>query len=951
MLRKVIDKKTAVQFTALLIGVLLVLSLWPFRVWKTDRTLAGAGQIIAVSEAVQAGEDAGEIFTASYSHLKSIKLYIAQVETEGTVALRLFGTKDGQSVLLAQEELTLSKEQAESFIEVELDVDLTPGETYTCMLDTENAVFHVGFEAADGGVAEGLISSEQVPGYVCGFYHDTTVDGVALASSYTYRMPLQKFPTACNILALAALTALVWLGSRRYYERHPEKNGLYTIEKVLRITLTPVILALAVLGMIAAGPMQLFDHRIGDILFYELGILLAAVIALYGLWHDRSPVYKKGYQDHRPRGLFPWLQAVCIAAQIGFCCEYVNALYDLQHTLAERKMMIAFLLVILLTYRREELLNLRNILYTIIALVVGALCYGHYALDASQKEYDSHNLALGLLIAVVILFGLVLINTVQMLADNRKKFFLPECTGYKAKGRLSGKYRKESYRAEEHESGFNRGFLSGKVYLLFLTVLFLFLVILRNTRWWTVVFVLSFTLFYIRFYHWKGRRGWLTTLCRGICLQFICMVLYCMLHRYFMSFLYTRYSMDFHTVTITAVYLTMVEAAALVLFLGKWQQTMGCSFKERLAILWKEALLLGVASSYLLMTMSRTGVMAVAAVALVLLAAVLILQRKARVLVSVAAMIGVTILTFPVIFTGQRILPVVVGEPKLFEIESYPDEVMRGTHWDSMYYICLERFSQVFGAKMCGLPEGSYDFYGNSTEEESTASAAEQEVTAVTAVQDADVRDLEKEANDNERASAAGTLTIRAQRTVASAGEEAAEVVAKDTVSTESNAAEENTAAADDSTAENQNAETSDQQDEGDYTNGRLSIYRSYLEQMNLWGHDGMGAVLEDGSIAMHAHNVFLQVAFDHGIIAGIWFALFLLLTFLQACLYYKRCLRSGRLSEAEKQSALLPLAAVTAFGAAGMVEWVFTLCNPMTIFLFYAIAPLLKMQKKGNRL
>ncbi len=112
-----------------------------------------------------------------------------------------------------------------------------------------------------------------------------------------------------------------------------------------------------------------------------------------------------------------------------------------------------------------------------------------------------------------------------------------------------------------------------------------------------------------------------------------------------------------------------------------------------------------------------------------------------------------------------------------------------------------------------------------------------------------------------------------------------------------------------------------------------------------------MGAVLEDGSIAMHAHNVFLQVAFDHGILAGIWFGLFLLLTFLQACLYYKRCMRSGRISEAEKQSALLPLAAVTAFGAAGMVEWVFTLCNPMTIFLFYAIAPLLKMQKKGNKL
>lgn len=924
MLRKVVDKKTAVQFAALLIGVVLILSLWPFRLWKTDKTLAGAGQIIAVSEAVQAGEDAGEIFTASYSHLQSIKIYIADVETEGSVALRLFGTENGQSVLVAQEELALTKEQAGSYVTVELDVDLTPGEIYTCMLDTEKAVFHVGFEAADGGVAEGLVSSEQVPGYVCGFYHDTTVDGVALASGYTYRMPLQKFPTACLMLALAVLTALIWFGCRRYYDSHPEKNGLFTIEKLLRVTLTPVILAVTAVGLIAAGPMQLFDHRIGDILFYELGILLAALIALYGLWHDRSAVYQKRYQDHHPHGLFPWLQAVCIAAQIGFCCEYVNALYDLQHTLAERKMMIAFLLVILFSYRREELLNLRNILYTIIALVAGAVCYAHYALDASQKEYTSHNLALGLLIAVVILFGLVLINTVQLLAADWRQIAPRKRAGRTTRDGRPRASKKEAYCAEEHKVQ------KSNVYLLFLTVLFLFLVILRNTRWWTVVFVLSFTLFYIRFYHWKGRRGWLTTLSRGVCLQFICMVIYCLLHRYFMSFLYTRYSMDFHTVTITAVYLTMVEAAALVLFLGKWQLTVGCSFKERLAILWKEALLLGIASSYLLMTMSRTGVMAVAAVAFVLLAAILFMQKRAKILLSLAAMIAVTVLTFPVIFTGQRILPVVVGEPKLFEIESYPDEVMRGSHWDSMYYICLERFSQVFGAKMFGLPEGSYDFYGDSAEEESTASATEQDSTAVMAVQSGHMPEQGKEAAGNESAVTAGTLTIRAQKTVASAAE---------------------TVADDSSTEENQNAETTDQQDEGDYTNGRLSIYRSYLEQMNLWGHDGMGAVLEDGSIAMHAHNVFLQVAFDHGVLAGIWFALFLFLTFLQACLYYKRCLRSGRLSEAEKQSALLPLAAVTAFGAAGMVEWVFTLCNPMTIFLFYAIAPLLKMQKKGNRL
>lgn len=59
----------------------------------------------------------------------------------------------------------------------------------------------------------------------------------------------------------------------------------------------------------------------------------------------------------------------------------------------------------------------------------------------------------------------------------------------------------------------------------------------------------------------------------------------------------------------------------------------------------------------------------------------------------------------------------------------------------------------------------------------------------------------------------------------------------------------------------------------------RLEIFRYYLEHLNLWGHENAehGLQLTENYWAPHAHNLFLQMAFNFGIIAGLFFFVWVL--------------------------------------------------------------------------
>ena len=143
-----VAKKNAAVFLILLVGILFLLAVYPLRLFTTTAQLTGEGTIVASSDPVDADNDAGDYFTAQYSHLDILETWIEEVEKEGSVTLRLFHVKsDGSLENLAEEEQQLPQEKG--FVSFPIDVDTVPGDTYIYILyANDDAVFRSGYESA-----------------------------------------------------------------------------------------------------------------------------------------------------------------------------------------------------------------------------------------------------------------------------------------------------------------------------------------------------------------------------------------------------------------------------------------------------------------------------------------------------------------------------------------------------------------------------------------------------------------------------------------------------------------------------------------------------------------------------------------------------------------------------------------------------------------------------------
>ena len=96
-----------------------------------------------------------------------------------------------------------------------------------------------------------------------------------------------------------------------------------------------------------------------------------------------------------------------------------------------------------------------------------------------------------------------------------------------------------------------------------------------------------------------------------------------------------------------------------------------------------------------------------------------------------------------------------------------------------------------------------------------------------------------------------------------------------------------------------------------------------------------MGAEAPNGEILVHAHNTYLQVAYDHGILTGGIFLLWVGFGTVSSALYERRF-------RGKMRYAGLPLALFLAFAFAGVSEWVFQFGSPMTVALMLGLPSLM---------
>ncbi len=854
-MKKIVYKSQAIQAVILLVTAVLLLSLWPLRIWNETITESIPQNTGAMTDVINDEYTILQSFVAQYDHMDTISLYLGDGTEGESFFVRLLN--EGQTII-AEEEVEIKPEQLPGYCEVMIDVDMEVGKMYHLIIQGNQSTVFLGCEN---------VSLAEMPYAGAMYYNSSTVEGVNLVAEYHYSVPLRKGKVFL-FGGLLALTAIILIGGVRLFYRNRE-DKLITVERTLKAVFNPIVAA-GTVGALIAVCMGACGNYLLDNSFFFLSVLLLSAILFYGINHNRDgqePVITLEYI----KGHFPdLLQSVFIAGAVSGCCEYMAGLYDIHHKMAVRKEMLYFALAIIVMFKWKEIFNLYNLIYLIAAGIAGWLYYQNQVeLLAGQaiKEAEipwniqviRHTTLIG------ILLGLILIRTVIGLA--KRKLARP----------------KFSY--------------AGLILLFFASV-----ILFRNGRWWTVAMAAGFGLLYLTYGMWEHKERLLVNVCRGIILQFMLTTGYALLHRPYLTFRTARYTHIFHTVTITATYLTIVECAAIVILLSKLSKS------RKLKDFWKEAVLFGVVSSYMLFTMSRTAFFAVG-VTLLFAVIVMAAGRKKEKLKSIGSSLGVMALSvvvcLPVTFTMQRTIPVLVSDPYVYEIESYVDEALRGRKLDSVEFMRVGRFIDVFAEKIFSIPEGTFDIYGE---------IAEYERTHMNGIE---ISELEMMGENGEAEDFNGE---------ASGVEDSGEAGLTETA------------------LEGNDSEVADPRNEDpqkeDYTNGRIDIFRSYIEQLNMTGHEEMGAILKDGSVATHAHNIYLQAAYDHGIPVGILFVLAGVGTFIVSLLYYNR--KKDKITY-----AAMPVVVTVAVAVAGMVEWIFHLCNPCGFVLMLVITPLLFKDEK----
>lgn len=414
-------------------------------------------------------------------------------------------------------------------------------------------------------------------------------------------------------------------------------------------------------------------------------------------------------------------------------------------------------------------------------------------------------------------------------------------------------------------------------YLLFFAILLGMMIAFRNTRDWVTAMVVLFAIFYLRIWFSNKSDKLLTIFGNGVIVNFIFMVCYSLMHRPFNRYRLYRYGMGFHTVTMTGVYLSLVLSVALVWFLLKYKKS------KRLIDTWPQLLVLAVANVYQLLTLSRTGYLA-SFITIVFIVIAFCCKMGTPVwkhmLKCFGSLVIATVLLCPIVFTMTRIVPAVWNDPIYSDVEAYKEQVYKGSPRNSEYYIDIQYYMERVKEKLFNIED-----------EETSAGSFNTMDEFVYLCKDMAVQIHKQFAPED-------VFVVNDSILVASATDEAEDFEVLDEMS-----------------------------------NGRIEIFRDYIGQWNLTGHEDMGFEASFGGMHAHAHNVFLQVIHDHGLITGIIFILFGITTFVIAIIRF--CRR-------EDWNGLLIVSVVLAFAVSGMAEWNFHLCNPFGISLFMVVTPLL---------
>ena len=791
-MKNTISMKRAVQATICILVFLAVLSVWPM---KLIRPWQYMGSVDKESKAITANEGAVlQQFIPVNDCLRSLSFYVYNEDTADidgkTLYFRLF---DANLNKLEYSVFSLLEENIPGLFTIPMRGEWKAGEVYYFSIECPGA--------------ELLLSME---------------DGLNVDILYGYRVyfTAKQYLLIGGCILLAGV--LLLLAAELVFRKKDAKK--VSIGMLWRMPAGVLATAGALFAAYNVFPAKRLATETVDIIFYETGILLFLLFTWYCLFHKKEPVVERTLSlkeclSELSDRLPDILQTVSFAGVMLGCVRYLNALSTFDQKSAGNITVACFALAILCGFAKEELFNVYQLVY--IVLAAGACI--RYCVQRGADE-ESLILARGTAVAFA-LWGMVAVNVLYHLFLNIRK-------------------KRNIFKN------------ISPVYSIMLLLLLAEFIRSRNGKQWPVTWACLWILFALRLLDRGGRERYLSNFVNGVFLHFVGICIYAWLHRPFHFYTHTRYPGVFHTVTSSAVYDCFVLVLALAVFLVKYART------KKISLCLKELWVFGLAGGFMLLTASRTGLYAAAALAVMLIVVTSFTEFKDGILKALLRT-GLLLLTlagfFVGTFTACRIIPAVYNKPQTFEIEWFQDSIKEGEDWNSFRYITVRKFLAVFDAKLT-----YYD--KEHTAQEAAVSETQEGVTGFSSPE----------------------LTEEKEGIGGNA----------------------------------------------DYTNGRMDIYKKYLSLLDWKGHRDVAVQGDNGKMIAHAHNAYIQVAYDFGIGAGIYFLLFCVVFGIRSIYYYSRH-KGGK-------AGIVPVAVIGVFGICGLVEWVMLPYIPTGFALFFVLVLLM---------
>ena len=865
-----LKRSRAIEYAILCYAAVLMLLVGPLGVLDSTRVVEGNRTVAGQTEAVGADERIQQVFIADGGYLESIGIF-AQKDLSRKVISFSISNDLGETVF--SRNVALDPYEAPGYFTIPVEFQTEAGRAYVWQIS------HPEEELVLAWQNTGESGLTVLGNYYCVDENGQIREQVGknILMRFTYSAPLSLWKKGALMAGIALLAGFLVLLVENAAGKD-RRNREVRVQWLFRTVCNPLI-ALGTAAWLAA--VLLFDYYGGvraDKMVYCAGILIFAGILLYAVNAKRDdirPLTLTVRENLLDQGL-DTLQTIFWAGALWGCIDYMNAMYNIYQAYAYRKVLIFLGLALLSMCERKALLCAWNLIWLAVSSAAGFLYWLQYR---GIREQD--RLA-GLNAVLFVVAGLVLIQLIRILVKKKVE------------------WRRVSF-----------------LYAGLLTAFLALLILFRNTRGWPIYLAVAFGLFYLFYLAWERRERFPVIFCNGIILNFVCALIFAVARRPFRTWYFYRYNFVFHTVTVTAYYLTLVLAALFVRLLVRYHRS------HKPYAWWGTALLFGMAASLLILTLSRTGYLAAGVMGLLILVFVSLIcyrERMPAFLKKTGLLILTVLLCFPVTYSAVRLIPPLYDDPYIFELEADPEEwaIHKGDRADSENYITFPRFAYCFDEKLFGeehmVLRKFVDTFMARAEEEEPAGETEEGYPT------------------EEKAGSGGADSFPAVAKVYGLTASAAE----------------GAAAPETEVQEGAGSGPSETEEGGDISNGRFDLFGRYIAQWNLTGHELMGVPLEDGTLSVHAHNTYLQVIHDHGLITGAVYLLLGAVTLVRMLRYAYRNLYERRRRQKERDEyAALPLAVFTAFAAAGLVEWLFHPCNPLGFSTMAVLAPLLTFKRK----